>query len=197
MKSILVILMTLATLAVPATARAAETSHANAGPASPFAGTIYQGIAAILVFLIVFVILRKTAWGPILKGLADREARIKRDITDAEAARVRAEESQKQYLSQLAGAESQVRDLLNKAIADAEKIGTNLKMQAQQEAEEIKERAQREIEAAKNQALREVYEQTAELATSVAEKILKRNLNADDQRSLVNESLEQLAATKN
>jgi len=175
------------------------TGHGE-GPAAaltPFAGTIAQSIAAILVFGIVFYILKAKAWGPILTGLQEREGKIKRDLADAEAARVRAEESQKQYATQIAGAEGQIRDLLAKATADAEKIGTNLKMQAQQEAEEIKERAAREIESAKNQALREVYEQTAILATSVAEKILKRNLNADDQRSLVNESLNELAASKN
>ena len=44
----------------------------------------------------------------------------------------------------------------------------------------------------KNQALAEVYEKTADLATSVAEKIIRRNLNPEDQRDLVARSLEQL-----
>ena len=52
--------------------------------------------------------------------------------------------------------------------------------------------------ANRNEALREVYEQAANLATNVAEKILRRNLNAADQRDLVNASLEQLqTAAKN
>jgi F0F1-type ATP synthase membrane subunit b/b' len=65
-------------------------------------------------------------------------------------------------------------------------------MQAQKESEEIKERANREIDASKNQALREIYETAANLATSVAEKILRRNLNVDDQRDLVTRSLDQM-----
>ena len=53
-------------------------------------------------------------------------------------------------------------------------------------------RATREIEASKTQAIREIYDQTAELATTVAEKILRRNLNVDDQRDLVTRSLDQM-----
>jgi F0F1-type ATP synthase membrane subunit b/b' len=61
-----------------------------------------------------------------------------------------------------------------------------------QQAEEQIERAHHEIEAARQQAITEIYAVTGNLATSIAEKILRRNLNPDDQRDLVNQSLEQL-----
>jgi F0F1-type ATP synthase membrane subunit b/b' len=67
----------------------------------------------------------------------------------------------------------------------------NLRIAAQSEAEEIKERATREIEAAKNAALSEVYAATADLATTVAEKILRRQLNAGDYRDLVDQGVAQ------
>ena len=76
--------------------------------------------------------------------------------------------------------------------ADGERVAAGIRTHAQQEAEEIKERANREIETAKNNAISEIYEQAADLATSVAGKILRRNLNAEDQRELVRGSLEQL-----
>jgi F-type H+-transporting ATPase subunit b len=86
--------------------------------------------------------------------------------------------------------------MLAKAQSDGEKLATNIRMQAQQEAEEAKERAQRDIEASKNAAIAEIRNETAELATSIASKILRRNLNPDDQRQLVKESLEQLQTIK-
>ena len=45
-------------------------------------------------------------------------------------------------------------------------------------------------------AIRQVHEQAAVLSTRIAEKILRRNLNPDDQRELVRESLEQLQTVK-
>jgi F-type H+-transporting ATPase subunit b len=50
----------------------------------------------------------------------------------------------------------------------------------------------KEIETSKQQALAEIYEQAANLATTVAEKILRREISADDQKSLVDETLRQM-----
>ncbi len=146
----------------------------------------------LVIFVILLAILYPTAWKKVLAGLKAREERIRQDIADAEAARKKAETTLREYTQQLAAAEARVRDMISSATVEGEKVATNIRMQAQQEAEEAKERAQRDIEAAKNLAIREVHEQTALLATSIAEKILRRTLNADDQRDLVRQSLEQL-----
>jgi len=157
----------------------------------PDAGLV-TSITTLIVFGVLLAVLGKYAWGPIATGLKAREDKIRNDIADAEAARKRAAETLEQYNKQLATAEQQVRDILTRAAADAEKIATNVKMQAQQEAEEIKERATKDIDAARKQALADIYAQAAELSTNIAAKILRRNLNADDQRDLVNSSLDQL-----
>ncbi len=150
-----------------------------------------QSIWILVLFLVVAIILYKTAWKNVLVGLKAREERIRQDIADAEAARVKAEQTLRQYDARLASAEEKVRDIIDKAAVDAEKIATSIRMKAQVEAEDAKERATKEIEAAKNTALTEIYQQTADLATSIAEKIVRRTLNPDDQRDLVNKSLEE------
>ncbi len=147
----------------------------------------------LLIFGLLLLVLYKTAWKNVLSGLKAREERIRKDISDAEAARLRAEQSLAQYNAQLATGDQKVRDLIAQATADAEKIASNIRTRAQQDAEEAKEKATREIEVAKQQALREIYDQTANLATAVAEKIIRRNLNADDQRDLVTQSLDQMS----
>jgi F-type H+-transporting ATPase subunit b len=156
----------------------------------------YSAIWVLVIFLGVVILLYKTAWKNVLAGLKAREDRIRSAITDADAARVKGEETLKEYNTQLGTAAAQVRELLSQATMDAEKIAAGIKMRAQQEAEEIKEKAMKEIESGKKQALTEIYEQTANLSTSIAEKILKRNLNADDQRDLVSQSLEQLQSVQ-
>jgi F-type H+-transporting ATPase subunit b len=153
---------------------------------------IGQIIWVLIIFVLLVTILYKAAWKNVLAGLKARESRIRQDIADAESARLKAEATLRDYTKQLSDAEGKVRDILTKAAADAERVGQSIRMQAQTDAEEIKERANREIEASKNQAIREVYDTAANLATSVAEKILRRNLNADDQRDLVTRSLDQM-----
>ncbi len=160
--------------------------------------TIIQTIWTLVIFAVMVVILYPTAWKNVLAGLKAREERIRGDIAEAEAARAKAEATLKEYNAQLAGAEERIRQMLSSAAADGEKLATNIRMKAQQEAEEIKERSTRDIEATKDAALREIYEKTADLATSVAEKIIRRSLSPADQQDLVRQSLEQLQnANKN
>jgi F-type H+-transporting ATPase subunit b len=154
--------------------------------------TWYSALWVLIIFIVLLAVLYPTAWKNVLAGLKAREDRIRKDIADAEAARARAEATLKEYNAQLATAENRVRDMLAKATADGEAIAANIRTRAQQEAEETKERAMRDIDAARVQAVNQIHEQAAVLATSVAEKILRRNLNPDDQRDLVTQSLDQL-----
>lgn len=157
---------------------------------------LITGLATIIIFALLVAVLGKYAWGPILSGLRAREEKIRKDIADAEAARAKAEATLREYNAQLATAEQKVRDMIARATSDAEQLAASIRARAQQESEETKERAMRDIENAREQALAEIYAQTAELSTRVAEKILKRNINADDQRELVNQSLQELEAVR-
>jgi F-type H+-transporting ATPase subunit b len=187
-----------------ATTSNATSAHAEGGhEAEPLmpdltkATTITSGLWVLAIFLIVLAILYPTAWKNILAGLQAREQRIRNDITQAEAARAKAEATLREYNTQLAAAEQRVRDMIATATADGERMAAQIRTRGEQEAQEIKERANKEIEAASKQAIAEVYEQTANLATSVAEKILRRSLNAEDQRDLVSRSLDQVQNIKN
>jgi F-type H+-transporting ATPase subunit b len=175
---------------VPVSAAEAEV------PSSPLYSSsegLITGLVTIIVFIVLLVVLGKYAWAPILTGLKNREDKIRKDIADAEATRARAEATLRDYTAQLATAEQKVRDMLNKAATDAEKLAAGIRTHAQQEAEETKERALKDIESARVQAVAQVYEQAADLATRVAEKILRRELKPEDQRDLVDRSLEKVS----
>lgn len=174
---------------------AATDAHGADVPAELLRGPsegLITGITTLIVFLFLVVVLGKFAWGPISTGLKAREDKIRKDIEEAEAARARAEKTLAQYNTQLAAAEEKVRQLLATAGADAEKLATNVRMKAQADAEEIKERATKDIEAARDAAVADFRQYAAEVATSAAEKIIRRNLNANDQQDLVRQSLDQL-----
>src|SRR5687768_15320361 len=178
---------------------AAHGSDAHGGHAQPpllpdptSRTTQLQALWVVIIFVILLMILYPTAWRNVLAGLKKREERIRKDIADAEAARAKAEATLKEYNAQLAAAEARAREIITTGQADAERLATSMRQQAQQESEEIRTRATKEIEAARDQAKTEIHTYAAELAVSIASKILRRNVNADDQRELVQQSLEQL-----
>lgn len=158
--------------------------------------TQLHALWVVIIFVVLLAVLYPTAWKQVLAGLKKREERIRKDIADAEAARARAEATLREYQAQLAAAENKVREMIGGAVAQGEKMAADIRAKAQKEAEETKGRATREIEAAGKQAVAEIYEKAAEISTAVAEKILRRNINAEDQRDLVRRSLEELQSVK-
>jgi F-type H+-transporting ATPase subunit b len=195
----LALVLATALLLVPAgSAFAADTPHGGGDPElikfPPGRTELITSVTTLVIFCILVAVLGKFAWNPIVSGLKKREEKIRKEISDAEEARARAEQTLKEYNTRLAAAEQQVRDMLNKAAAEGQQIAAGIRTQAQQESEEAKERATRDIESARDRAIAELYEVAADLAVGVAEKILQRNINADDQRELVKRSLEQLQA---
>lgn len=185
--------------ALPAmTAFAADPSASHTGEVlSPINKGLVTAITTLVVFVLLIAILSKFAFAPIAAGLKKREDKIRQDITDAENANKKAQASLAELSAKLSAADGEVRAIIARAQADAENIATNIRTKAQQESEEIRERAEREIDQAKGAAIKEIYAQAADLSTAIAEKILRRNLSVEDQRSLVAESLSKLDANKN
>ncbi len=177
-------------------ALAAAPAMAADGAANPFAGTLYQSAAAIIVFLLLLLVLKKLAWGPILKGLQERENRIKADLEQAQRSAQQAMAQLAEYEAQLARAKSEAVAIIDKGRQDAQGIAQRIQDETQEGITAARKRAEAEIQYAKEQALADVYTQVARLSTQVAGRIVKREINAEDQRDLVREAVDKLQATQ-
>ncbi len=143
----------------------------------------------LLAFLIVFFILRKAAWKPILKALGERERGIADSISQAQ--RVRAEMSQLQAqnetLLQQAREERQV--MLREAKEAGEKLVAEARDRAKTEGDKMIADARAQIEQQKMAALTDVKNQIGLLSVEVAEKILRQKLSTADAQNAYNEVL--------
>lgn len=162
---------------------ASQLTHLDAG----------SMIATILIFVCLVLVLRATAWKPILGGLKSREQAIRDSIEAAQRAKADAERTTKDLESKMDQVQRQAAAQLQQAKSDAQKIADTIRSQAESESAALKDRTLREIDAAKQQAVSEINSHAAELGTAVARKILQRNVTAEDQQRLVEESLAELA----
>jgi F-type H+-transporting ATPase subunit b len=78
-----------------------------------------------------------------------------------------------------------------------QQLASELKAKADVELGAMREKAMRDIDAAKRAALAEIYTESATLATTIAGKILRREVNTGDQQRLVDESLAELRSSRN
>ncbi len=150
-------------------------------------------ILTMALFLLLLAVLVRWVWPVILKGLQDREQKIRADLAEAEKARDDAEQTLVQYRQQLAEARREAQKLIDDSRIEAERAAARIKEQAQAEISQMRQRATAEIRSAREQALAEIYEQTAALATHVAGQILQREIRPEDQRELVERSLSAFA----
>lgn len=169
-------------------------AETEGGAPNIFAGDIFLSIFTIIIFVLLLVILRKAAWGPILSGLQKREEHIRNTIEEAQNARQEAEKALAEYKAQLVKANEEAQAIIEKGREDANRIAQDLHEKTQVEAQKLRDRAQQDIAAAKNQAINEIYEQVAVLATDIAGKIVSKTLSPDDHRQLLDESLSKIQA---
>lgn len=131
----------------------------------------------LIAFIIVFLILKKFAWKPIIKSLKDRETSIADSLATAE--RVKAEMAQLQSENEalLAKAREERALLLKEARETRDKIVNEAKEQAKLEGNRMIADAQQAIQQQKMAALTDVKNQIGNLVIEVAEKVLRRELN--------------------
>lgn len=146
-------------------------------------------VAALVVFAITFVVLATMVWPKILKGLSDRENKIRSEVFAAEDLRKAAAAEKANFEKSIADARAESQRIIEQSKAEQLRLAADLKVKAEQELTEMREQAKASIEAAKRAAVNELYAQAATLATAVASKILQREVNVSDQSRLVEESM--------
>lgn len=159
-------------------------------------GTLDPDLAWVtfIIFVVLFGILWRFAWGPIRDGLAKRENGIADDIDAAADRRKEAEKMLGDYQRQLQRAGDEVRAMLEGAKQDAEAMKQSIIDAANKAAADEKERATREIETAKNAAIAEIAEHSVNIAFRVASGAVQREMKPDDDRNLIEEALKQFAS---
>lgn len=155
-------------------------------------GRVEQAVASLVIFLILLFILGKWAWKPILSQLEAREKKISDTIEQAQRRQEEAQQLLAKYQAQLAAAEEQAAALLTASRKEANLAREKILHRAAEDAQHTAQQLRVEIEAAKQEALREAYDSVAGLATEIAGKIIRRNLRPEDQKQIVEESLQDI-----
>lgn len=132
---------------------------------------------SLVIFIIVFLILKKFAWKPILSTLKEREDSIADSIATAERVKEEMAQMKAEHEHVLAEAKAERSAILKEAKDAKEQIIREAKEQAQKEAKKIISEASVAIENQKMAALTEVKNQVGSLVIEVAEKVLRKELS--------------------
>ncbi len=140
----------------------------------------------LLAFSIVFFILKKFAWVPILTSLNEREQGIAASLEAAQKMKSEMAALKNENEAMLAQAREERAQLLKEARETRDRIVNEAKEQAKAEANKIIVEAQAAIQQQKMAALTEVKNQVGNLVLEVSEKVLRRELsNKKEQEAYI------------
>jgi F-type H+-transporting ATPase subunit b len=139
----------------------------------------------LLIFIGLFIILSRYAFGPITKAVEQREQALQDAIDQAkkdreEAARVLAE-----HRAQLEGSRAEAQKIIAEGRAVGEKLRTDMLEETRAEQQELLERARREIAVERDHAIAQIREEAVDLAIAAAGKVIEKNLDETANRKLV------------
>ena len=183
---------------VETTAHGVEAGDHAAADEQPSLLTPDLGSAvwSIVLFVVLLFVLSKYVWPPILKGLQEREGKIRADLEHAEASARQAEQTLREYQARLSAAQQEAQQVIERSREDARKLADQLRQRTEEDINQLRQRAEGELTNAKQRAINELYAEAGLIATHIAGRILQRELSPEDQKRLIDETLDEFTRTR-
>jgi len=148
----------------------------------------------LVIFGILYFMLRKWAFPAILGAVEKREKALEEALASAKRDREEAQKILEDHRRQIEAARGEGQKLIAEGRAVAEKMRHDLLEQTRQEQQGLLERARREIETEKDRALAQLRREAVNLAIAGASRVIEENLDNTKNRELVESFLASIPA---
>ena len=164
---------------------------ADAGFLEKLNGKLNLGdiIVTVLIFLILLILLKKFAWGPLMGVMDQRAELIATEIEQAEKSRIESKELLEEQRSLLKEARNDAQAIVENAREQGESQREDIVKVARNEVARLKEEATLEIASEREKAVAAVREEFVSLSILAASKVLGKELSEEDNRALIEETI--------
>ncbi|GAA3715505.1 F0F1 ATP synthase subunit B [Salinicoccus jeotgali] len=157
--------------------------------------TIPSAIGSSLVQLVTFLVLLGAlsyfVWKPLKKVMDEREQLIHSEIDEAEQRRMDAVKLKEENEAVLRETQTEISAMMDNAKNQAKKEQEAIIHDANTRANQMMETAKADIEREKEKAIRDINDQVGEISVLIAEKMIAKEINQDDQKDLVERYLQE------
>lgn len=187
------VVVLLALGALPATLWAASEG-AGHGEGGGFVSLDKSLIVQAINFLILLILLHRLAYRPLMAKMEERTAAIKKSLDEAQAARSEAARQQEENAERLRSAHAEAAAIRDQALREAAEEQRTLVDAARAEAQRLVDTARAQMDADIRRAREELRREVADLATSVAEKLVRKSLREEEHRRIVADAIARIGA---
>lgn len=151
---------------------------------------IWQILISLCNLLIIFLLFKKFLYARVHKFVDQRKANVDAQYVRADEAEKAALADKQKYEDKLKAVDAEADAMIKDATLRADRRSEKIITDAKEKADDMLRRAQNEIELEKKKASDDIKHEIADVSTLLAEKVLEREINSDDQRKFIDSFIE-------
>ena len=155
-----------------------------------FTVDVWTVIFTWINLLILYIIVKKLLYKPVMNMLSQRENEIKKIYDDANLANERAAGLEKEYSEKMAAAREEAGGIIKQATESAGRRQDEIIAAAQEKAASMIRKAEDEIALERKKAYREIKGEISDISVAIAGKMVGRELTAADHEALIRKFIE-------
>ncbi len=154
----------------------------------------YWVLVAMVQFALLFFLLQRFLWGPVMKTLQSRADRIREGLEAADAAKAERERMTAEVERLLGDARREAAALSERATKAAEASAAEMRAQAKTEADRIRQRGRADAQHLHDQALAQLRGEVASMVVAAASRVIGAEIDPARHRALIERSLDDAGA---
>ena len=143
-------------------------------------------------FAILLFLLTKLLYKPLMDYLDRRREEVESELKEADRTREQAEVTLAEYEKKMAGAEQEGRQIKFQARNEGQEEREQIITQARADASRVMDKARQEIELQEKKARARLRRDTVDLSINIAEKLMEKELDREEQQKFIRQSIEDM-----
>ena len=153
-------------------------------------------VTHVIGFVIVLLLLKKHAWGPVLSFLDARREGIKAKFDEIDTETKKVDLLREEYEGHLSNIDAERREAIQKAVAEGQAAAVRIKERAEEERKKRLERAKEEVQLVEDNARETLRARMVDISLQAAEKVLQENLDEAKHKQMLNRFIDDLDTVK-
>ena len=139
---------------------------------------------------ILFTVMKKLLFKPVMNVLEQREAEVKKIYDEANEANEKAATLEKEYSEKMAQAREEAGEIIKQATLTAQKREKEIIESAHEEVASMTRRAEAQIAQERKKAYQEIKNEISDISVAIAGKMVQREIKAEDHEALISQFIE-------
>jgi len=157
---------------------------------------IWQILISLLNLLILFLMFKKFLFKPVNNMLAKRQSEIDAKYEEANEAKRIAQQDRALWDEKIGTVKIETDEMIKKAQNSAKRQGDAIVSKAKETADSIVRQAENQAQLEIKKAEDEIKKEIVEVSAALANKLLEREINADDHKNLIDSFIEKIGDDK-